>query len=96
MNDIFNRMLELSKLFGSFDEVYLFGSSLNTDFPGDIDILLIYSNGKELTEIIEQKQDIADALSVEFEGMIVDCTTLSNSELDETKILNRIVSKRIK
>ena len=27
---------------------------------------------KEVTESIEQKQDIADALSVEFEGIIVD------------------------
>ena len=44
-NNIINLIKQNMNLFGAFDEVYVFGSILDSEkYSNDIDILLLYSN----------------------------------------------------
>ena len=82
--------------FDFFDEVYLFGSSLEKNDPEDIDLLLVYKGGQDLSEVATAKQNVVDALCLMWEGKLIDVTTLSKAELAQTGFLGRIQYKPIK
>lgn len=75
-------------LFNLFDEVYLFGSALDSTTPkNDVDILLIYSEYSD--SIIEVSRRILQSLECII-GIPVDLTVLSVEEENDTHFLNRI------
>ena len=82
--------------FDFFDEVYLFGSSLERNDPEDIDLILVYRRGQDLSEVAAAKQNVVDALCLMGEGKLIDVTTLSKSELAQSGFLERIRHKPIK
>lgn len=81
-------------LFNSFDNVYLFGSILNTNkTPNDIDVLLVYSDYS--CKIIDDLSSIRSALE-EISELPVDLTVLSIEEEKDTEFLKRINSLYLK
>ena len=82
-------------LLDPFVQVYLFGSSLTSDTPTDVDILLVYRRA-DLPRVHTAGAEIREALSSAFPGLDVDFTTLSESELTETKFLDRVAYRQIK
>ncbi len=83
------------QVFEFFDQVFLFGSSLWTDTPNDIDILLIYEAATAERVNIE-KDKVEEVLAEMFQDCTIDFTTLSKSELQETNFLTYVVHQRIK
>lgn len=81
--------------FDTFENVCVFGSSLWSDTPGDIDILLVYEDSK-LPLVQSAEVCIVDRLSKQFYGMVIHLTTLSQSELGSTDFLNQITYVKIK
>ena len=79
-----------------FTEVYLFGSALDTGSPNDIDIVLVYPEGKEIWQVQDERANLIEMLSQVFEGIGIDCTTLSKAELEATRFLERITYETIK
>lgn len=78
------------QLFEYFNNVYLFGSILDSDaVPNDIDILLVYS---EYCYKIKQDSIIISSLLEKEFGLPIDLTILSTNEEKETKFLNRLNS----
>lgn len=87
-NNIVTRIRENVALFNLFDEVYLFGSVLDsTKTPNDVDVLLIYSEYSDA--IIEESRRILQFLECII-GIPVDLTVLSVEEENDTHFLNRI------
>ncbi len=87
MKTIPQRLQEVPKnTFGYFSHVYVFGSSLSTDFPKDIDILLVYDN-LNLDHVCLEKARLAEILAGQFPEYSFDYTTLSRKELEETQFL---------
>lgn len=75
-------------LFKFFDEVYLFGSSINEDiYSNDIDLLLVYSVDKEI--IVTEVENILSVLYKCFQKPI-DITVLSDDELRDCCFLQKI------
>ena len=72
-----------------FHSVFHFGSSLYSDLPGDVDLLLIYSDCYQISYIVEQRNKLLTALVDEFEGLIIDLVTLSDEELAMTGFLQK-------
>ena len=72
-----------------FAQVYHFGSSIWSECPGDIDILLVYGDEEDLSHIAAEKQRVLDMLLARFEGVQIDLTTLNYSELAETGFLEK-------
>ena len=83
------------QVFKFFDEVFLFGSSLWTDTPNDIDILLVYEAVAPERVNIE-KDKVEELLAKMFPDYLIDFTTLSKSELQQTNFLTHVVHQRIK
>ena len=83
------------QVFGFFDQVFLFGSSLWTDTPNDIDILLIYKAAAPERVNIE-KDKVEELLAKVFPDCTIDFTTLSKSELQQTNFLTHVVHQKIK
>jgi len=83
-------------IFHFFEEVYLFGSSLDDSiYSNDIDLLLIYKKYSQQFEV-ERK-----TISLYLEKLLktdIDLTILSERELVQTKFLERLYSpyKRLK
>ena len=86
----------LDGTFDFFDEVYLFGSSLDTNYPEDIDLILVYRIGLELSEVSAARQSVVDVLSLKWEGKLIDTMVLSEAEVVQSGILERIRHRRIK
>ena len=82
--------------FDFFEEVYLFGSSLEKSEPEDIDLLLVYRGGQDLSEVAVARRKVIDILGLKWEETLIDLTTLSEAELAQTGFLKRIQYKRIK
>lgn len=74
-------------LFKSFDEVYLFGSSLNSILSNDIDLLLVYSVDKD--SVVKDLDKISSVLFDYFQKPI-DITVLSRDELIDCGFLEKI------
>ena len=83
------------QVFGFFDQVFLFGSSLWTDTPNDTDILLIYEAATPERVNIE-KDKVEELLAKILPDCTIDFTTLSKSELQQTNFLTHVVHQRIK
>lgn len=78
-----------------FEASYLFGSCLETGTPGDVDILLVYKDQRELSDITREAQSILDELCLTFEGQIVDLTVLSESELTSSGFLDKVLYQQM-
>lgn len=93
-NSISKLIKQHIKLFDSFNNVYLFGSILNTNkIPNDIDILLIFS---EYSNKIINDLSIICSVIEELSGLSVDLTVLSVEEEKDTEFLKRINSTYLK
>lgn len=82
-------------IFYFFNEVYLFGSSLDRDkYSNDIDLLLVYK--KYSRQIKNERKIITSSLEKLFH-IHIDILILSEQELKQTKFLERLHSpyKRI-
>lgn len=76
------------ELFDSFEQVYIFGSSLlNAAFYNDIDILVIYA--KYSSKINNDLKLISNKLE-EVSGVFIDLTALSIEEEKDTLFLEKI------
>ena len=96
MNNILQFLLTDTRgCFDIFDGVYLFGSTLWSTEPGDLDILLIYEASK-LPLVADAEHSIIARMSARFPTLPVHLTTLSEAELVSTAFLSRIVSVKIK
>lgn len=95
MNSTIDTLIKNIQLFQLFTEVYLFGSVIqNKEFPNDIDLLLVYD--KYSSEIQSEKDYIYSFLK-KILNLHVDLVVLSENELLETKILQKIcVYERLK
>lgn len=87
MNNILIVVKKHLSLFKSFDEVYLFGSSLKNIFSNDIDLLLVYSVDKD--SIVKDLDKISSVLFDYFQKPI-DITVLSHYELIDCGFLEKI------
>lgn len=93
-DSIYKFMEQHIMLFGSFDNVYLFGSILNMNsIPNDIDILLIYTEYS--SEIINDINCIRTMLA-RISGLPVDLTVLSVEEEKDTEFLQKITPLYLK
>ena len=96
MNQILDALLNgKDDVFGFFDQVFLFGSSLAADAPNDIDILLVYEGvSPELAHFEKERilRELADIL-VDYS---LDFTTLSKSELRQTEFLTKVPRRQLK
>lgn len=96
MNKQPDRILNLDvDVFGFFDEVFLFGSSLLHNRFNDIDILLVYVAASPI-QVNFEKENVKTALSDEFADCALHITTLSKSEMRQTRFLERVRHRRIK
>lgn len=90
MIDVEKSILGHTNIFHFFDEVYLFGSSLNySQYSNDIDLLLVYKSYSK--QIESERKIITSTLEKLFEKYI-DIIILSEEELKETKFLERLHS----
>ena len=97
MTLIRNCLLDIrDETFCFFDEVYLFGSSLERNETEDIDLILVYRRGQNLSEVAVARQKVVDALCKRWEGILIDLTILSEAELAQTGFLEGIRHERIK
>ena len=86
-NNIIKFIRQNIVLFNSFDNVYLFGSILDSNkIPNDIDILLIYSKYK--ISLIEELNNICFILEKTIK-LPVDLTVLSIEEEREFNFLKK-------
>ena len=97
MSIVWNCLLDIrDDTFDFFDEVYLFGSSLERNDPEDIDLILVYRRGQDLGEVAAARQNVVDTLCLKWDGRLIDATALSEAELAQSRILERIRHKKIK
>lgn len=62
-------------------KVGLFGSCLRCESPGDIDLLIVYTNGTKLNRVLEYRERIRLLVRTHF-GLGADFCTLSEREAD--------------
>lgn len=94
-NVLSNLLISQSDVFGFFDQVFLFGSSLWSNDPNDIDILLVYETGKPQQANIE-KDKVERLLTWKLPGYVIDFTTLSKTELEQTDFLSKVIHWKVK
>lgn len=93
-----NKILEILKnyieLFDFFENVYLFGSAINSDLiPNDVDVLLVYNEYSD--EIVNILKEISSRLE-KIIGLPVDFTVLSVKEEHDLKFLKKIELQYLK
>ena len=76
-------------LFWFFKQAFLFGSSLYSDTPNDLDLLLVYEDG-EVDLAVSEGEKIKEKLAYFLPMISVDLTILSESELVQTEFLSSI------
>lgn len=76
-------------LFWFFRQAFLFGSSLRSDTPNDLDLLLVYEDGK-VDLAVSEGEKIKEKLAYSLPMVSVDLTILSESELAQTKFLSSV------
>lgn len=82
------------KIFDLFNEVHLFGSALEKEYPHDIDIVLIYGNNSSAD--IKQVCDVfRDCVFQQF-GIEAHLMVLSTFEESEIQFLKQVKSVQIK
>ena len=77
-------------VFGCFLAAYLFGSVLAMRSPTDVDLVLVYSSGRNLDSVSSQVRKTRDTLSRMLEGLIIDLTVLSQTEFEHANFLDRL------
>jgi len=88
--DILKYIIRNIELFRCYNNVYLFGSSLNKNtIPKDIDLLLVYSDYTD--EIVHDMKQIRSVLE-EALNLPVDLTVLSLEELKTTDFLKKVTN----
>lgn len=93
-NNIIKTVRENVALFERFNKVYLFGSVLDeSEFAGDVDLLLIYTI--DLEQVVQEICKITIALEKVL-GIPVDLTVLSVEEEKETEFLKRVSSRSLR
>ncbi len=96
MNQILDALLHSQNdAFGFFDQVFLFGSSLWTDAPNDIDILLVYVTAC-LKQVNVEKERSEQVLACKLPDYALHFTVLSKSELQQTNFLMKVPHRKIK
>ena len=76
-------------MFGFFKQAFLFGSALYCDTPNDLDILVIYKDGK-VKAAIKEGERVKEQIGVFLPMINVDLTIMSESELLQTEFLSSI------
>ncbi len=79
----------------NFDEVFLFGSVLWSDTPGDVDILLVYSSD-DLQAVSNALRIMRRDLECVLPNIAAHITCMSHHELESTQFLAQICALRIK
>ena len=96
MNQLVEILLNTHEdIFAIFDQVAVFGSALRSDAPNDIDILLVYDNATP-EQVNCAKNGLEEILAYEFPDYVLDFTTLSRSELQQTDFLAKVPHQKIK
>lgn len=96
MNPIVEGLLECpDELFEFFEQVFLFGSSVDLVAPNDIDILLIYRRDR-LAEVSLQKARLEIALTQILGDLVFHFTALNQAELQQTKFSSQVRHIRVK
>ncbi len=95
VNSTIDALIKNIQLFELFTQVYLFGSvAQNKEFPNDIDLLLVYD---KYSSKIQSEKDYIYSFLKKILNLHVDLVVLSENELLETKILQKIcVYERLK
>lgn len=95
VNPTIDVLIKNIQLFELFAQVYLFGSvAQNKEFPNDIDLLLVYD---KYSSKIQSEKDYIYSFLKKILNLHVDLVVLSENELLETKILQKIcVYERLK
>ncbi len=90
MNDFHQRLLNLSDSMPKcFHGMFQFGSSLRSERPEDIDLLVVYGNSQDITDVSQQRRKLLDMLVIAFEGVTVDLVALSDEELEVSGFLQK-------
>ena len=96
MNQILDVLLHSQNdTLGFFDQVFLFGSSLWTDAPNDIDILLVYVAASP-EQVSLEKERTEQILACKLPDYALHFTVLSKSELQQTNFLMKVPHRKIK
>ena len=77
-------------ILGGFERVYLFGSALQSATYDDIDLLLVYENGKDLNVVSAEVRKVLQELSSDFDQTRIDAIVFSQEELGDTDFLKKI------
>lgn len=95
VNPTIDALIKNIQLFRLFTRVYLFGSILKNNIaPNDIDLLLVYG---QYSDEIQSEKDYICSILEKILNLNVDLVVLSEEELLETKILEKIcIYKRLK
>ena len=90
MNDFHQRLLNLSDSIPEcFHGMFQFGSSLTSERPNDIDLLVVYGDSQDVNDVVQQRRELLDMLVLAFEGVTVDLVTLSDEELAVSELMQK-------
>lgn len=90
MNDIARTILSRGReLSRPFREVWVFGSVLTTERPGDIDLLVVYDQSRGVARVARDVRELAETLGALCGGIEVDITAFTNEEAEEVVLLAR-------
>ena len=93
-NDFVTLICDNLACFDLFDEVYLFGSSLDDNkCPNDLDLLLIYST---YSDSVKESVKIISHSMEDLLGVPIDLTVLSMEEKVDTQFLNKLSHRYLK
>lgn len=98
MNPVVIELLRSKKksgVFGPFTAIYLFGSTLWSDYPNDVDLLLVYSEETNIDVIGRERDRIRKQLCDSLGGLPVDCLLMSTDEMQQTKFLERVTYQQV-
>lgn len=79
----------------AINRLFLFGSALLCDRPGDIDLVAIYSDGASSAVLNDDRTRIDEALRKNQWDPPLDFTSLSESELSQTRFLDNVPHREI-
>ena len=72
-----------------YSRIYMFGSALTSNRPGDVDLLFVYDCGK-LPIVLPSYKRFSDHLSSIFPDLSLDITILSEAECAELRFLEQV------
>lgn len=75
-------------------DIYLFGSVLNSEFPNDIDLLIVYEKQHITTEMLEFKSHLMMTFK-DFDSRKLHISMATLNEIYETNFLKKITYTKI-